>query len=166
LVTVLRGAVLIASTMTVGLIAGLFYAFTVAIMPALRGTDDRTFVTTMQRINVAIVNAWFLVCFVGSLVLMAVAAVLYLPAGHRAVLPWVVAAFVLYLVMFVVTRAVHIPLNNELDAAGPPDRIADIAAARARFEASWVRWNTVRTVASTAALGCLVWALVLYGRAT
>src|SRR6478752_2811705 len=101
-------------------------------MPALRTADDRTFVTTMQRINVAIVNAWFLICFVGSLALLAAAAVVHLPAGHRTVLPWVVAAFVLYLVVFVVTRAINIPLNNQLDAAGPPARIADLAAVRAR----------------------------------
>jgi len=38
---------------------------------------------------------------------------------------------------------------------------------RERFdEARWVRWNNVRTLASTAAFGCLAWALVLFGRAT
>ena len=59
---------------------------------------------------------------------------------------------------------VNVPLNNQLNAAGAPDRIADLAAVRERFEATWVRWNVVRTVASTAAFGCLTWALVLHGR--
>jgi uncharacterized membrane protein len=41
---------------------------------------------------------------------------------------------------------------------------ADLAAVREDYEDPWVVWNAVRTVASTAALGCLVYALVLYGR--
>jgi uncharacterized membrane protein len=57
-----------------------------------------------------------------------------------------------------------VPLNNELAAAGDPDHIADLAGVRERFEASWVRWNIARAVASTAAFGCLIWALVLHGR--
>ena len=43
--------------------------------------------------------------------------------------------------------------------------MADLAAVRERFgEAKWIRWNIVRAVMSTAAFGCLTWALVLYGR--
>jgi hypothetical protein len=41
---------------------------------------------------------------------------------------------------------------------------AALAAVRARFEATWVRWNAIRTVLNTTAFGCLTWALVLAGR--
>ena len=61
--------------------------------------------------------------------------------------------------MLAVTFAVNVPLNNRLNAA-----TGDPAAARAAFEAPWVRWNLVRTVLNTAAFGCLCWALVLHGR--
>jgi uncharacterized membrane protein len=65
----------------------------------------------------------------------------------------------------VATLRVNVPLNDGLKAAGDLDRIADLAAVRERFnEAKWVRWNLARAVATTAALGCLAWALVLYGR--
>jgi uncharacterized membrane protein len=58
-----------------------------------------------------------------------------------------------------------VPLNDAIKAAGDPDRIPDLAAVRERFnEARWVRWNLARAVATTAAFGCLAWALVLYGR--
>jgi uncharacterized membrane protein len=57
-----------------------------------------------------------------------------------------------------------VPLNDQLMAAGEPDRIADFAAVRERFEASWVRWNVARAATNTAAFGLLAWALVLYGR--
>ncbi len=159
-----RGAALVAATITTGLIAGLLYAYACSVMIGLSRTDDRTFVDVMQRINVAIVNGWFLISFFGALVFTAAAAVLHLHGDGRPVLPWIVAALVLYVAALVITIGVNIPLNNALAAAGDPDRIADLAAVRERFEATWVRWNIARAVASTAGLGCLTWALVLYGR--
>ena len=160
-----RGAALVAATIAMGLIAGLLYAYACSVMLALRGTDDRTFIEVMQRINVAILNGWFALSFVGALVLTILAVVLHVFGGGRSVLPWIAAALVLYAAAMVITFRVNVPLNNALDAAGAPARIADPAAVRERFEATWVRWNVVRTVASTAALGCLSWALVLFGRA-
>ncbi|MBH5335854.1 DUF1772 domain-containing protein [Streptomyces pactum] len=162
-----RGGTLIAATVATGLSAGLFHAFACAVMPGLRKAGDRTFVETMQRINVAIVNGWFLATFLGALLLTGAAVVCHLPAGAgRRVLPWLIAALALYLAMFVITVAVNIPLNDELAAAGAVERIADPAAVRERFEAVWVRWNTVRAVLSAAAFACLTWALVLHGRTT
>ena len=79
-------------------------------------------------------------------------------------LPWILAALVLYAVTLAITIRVNIPLNNALEAAGDPDRIADLAAVREHFEATWVRWNALRGLACTAALGCLAWALVVFGR--
>ncbi len=43
-----------------GLLAGLYFGFTVAVMPALHGLGDAAFVDTMKRINVSIVNPVFL----------------------------------------------------------------------------------------------------------
>jgi uncharacterized membrane protein len=162
----MRTAVLVAATLATGLVAGLFYAYSVSVMPGLGRADDRTLVGTMQHINVAIKNGWFLVVFLGALVLAAVAVGLNLGADHRSVLPWTVAGLVLYVITLAVTFRANIPLNDELDAAGAPDRVADLAAVRERFEQAWVRWNIVRTVACTAAFGCLAWALVLHGRIT
>ncbi|WP_231935211.1 anthrone oxygenase family protein [Micromonospora viridifaciens] len=51
----------------------------------------------------------------------------------------------------------NVPLNEQLDRAGPGD---DPAAVRGRFEASWVRWNLARTVTSVAAFGCLIGGLL------
>ena len=77
-------------------------------------------------------------------------------------LPWIAAPFALYLAAFVITIRVHVPLNDEIKAAGDPDRIADLATVRGRFdEARWARWNVVRAVASTVALGFLALALVV-----
>jgi len=163
-----RAISLIAATMSMGLMAGVFGLYAHTVMPGLGRTDDRTFVGAFQAIDRAIINPWFLAGgFVGALVFTALAAVLHLPADWRSVLPWIAVALVLYLAVVVITVGVNVPLNDAIKAAGDPDRIADLAMVRERFdEARWVRWNNVRAVASTAAFGCLAWALVLFGRTT
>jgi uncharacterized membrane protein len=149
------------ATLGFGLMAGLFYAFAVAVMPALRGVDDRAFVDVMRRINRAILNRWFLSVYVGVLLPVVAAAALHVPAGGRAVLPWVLAGLLLYLVVFVITGGVNVPLNNRLDAAGDPAALTDPVAVRRSFEATWVRWNVVRALTSTGAFACLVVALLV-----
>lgn len=155
------GATLVAATITTGLMAGLFAAFSYAVMPGLAKAGDLAFVDGMQRINVAILNGWFGVCFGGALVFPIVAALLH---RGRPALPWIAAGLIFYVLTLVVTMAVNVPLNNRLLAAGDPARIGDLAAVREQFEAAWVRWNVVRTVLCTAGFGCLSWALVLHGR--
>jgi uncharacterized membrane protein len=164
-----RVAALVAATITTGLMAGLFYVFAHAVMPGLGRTDNRTFVGAFQSIDKAITNGnpWFLATFLGALAFTGLAAALHLREDGRSLLPWIVAALVLYLLAFVITISVNVPLNNDIKAAGDPDRITDLAAVRERFdEAKWVRWNIVRAITSTAAFGCLTWALVLHGRTT
>lgn len=159
-----RTLVLVAATVTCGLTAGLFYAYACSVMPALARVEDRTFIEVMQRVNVAILNGWFVLGFVGALLTTAAAVALHLPSDGHDVLPATIAALVLYVAMIGVTRSVNIPLNDELAAAGTPQRIADPAGVRGRFEARWVRFNVVRALLSTAALGFLAWALVLNGQ--
>jgi uncharacterized membrane protein len=159
----LRALSLLAATMLTGAMTGVFGIYANAIMPGLRATDDRTFVGAFQSIDRAIINPAFMFAFLGALVFSAAAAGLH--AGERSVLWWVAAAFALYLAVVVITLAINVPLNDALKAAGDPDQIADLAAARDRFdEARWVAWNIVRTILSAAAFACLAWALVAYGR--
>jgi uncharacterized membrane protein len=159
---------LLPATVTMGLIAGFFYAWDVSVMPGLARLDDRTFVGTFQALDRAMMmNPLFMLAFMGALGFTGVAAVLYRRDDDHSVLPWVAVAFGLYLATFVITMAIHEPLNHVLRAAGDPDRIANPAAVRDAFhETRWIAWNIVRTIATTAAFGCLAWALVRHGRAT
>lgn len=162
----LQAVSLVAAALAVGLMAGVFFGYAVAVMPGLGRTDDRTFVGAFQAMDRAIMTPLFLAVFVGALLLTGLAAALHLSGDAQAVLPWVLGAFVLYLATFAITIRVNVPLNNAIKAAGDSDRI-DPAAVRAQFgEGKWVRWNIVRTVLTTAALGCLVWALAVFGRIT
>lgn len=155
---------LLAATVSMGLIAGLFYAFSCAVMVGLQRADDRTLVGAMQSIN-ANLSGWFAISFLGAPVLPAATAALHLGDDSQPVLVWIVAALVLYATTFVITIAVNVPLNNALAAAGEPDSVADLARVRQRFEAKWVRWNIARALTSTAAFGCLTYALLLRGAA-
>ncbi len=109
----LRTGALIAATVAMALLAGLFYTFAMSVMVGLRRTDDRTFVTAMQWINATITNGCFAISFFGSVVLSAFAAVLHLGGDGRPVVPWIVAALVSYVATFVITMAVNVPLNNQ-----------------------------------------------------
>jgi uncharacterized membrane protein len=163
--TTLRVISLLGATITMGLVAGVFALFAHTIMPGLRSTDDRTFVAAFQSIDRAIINPWFMTtAFLGAL-LFTIAAVL-LNLG-RATLPWIAVALALYVVAFIVTVAVNVPLNDAIKTAGNPDQIHDLAGVRERFnESRWAVWNTLRVVTLTGAFTCLAWALALYGRST
>lgn len=158
-----RLASLIAATITTGLMAGLFFAFDVSVMPALKRSDDRTFIQVMQRINIAIVNGWFLVCFLGSLIFTGLALALHLASDGGAAVGPLVGALVAYVLQLTLTGRVNIPLNNALEQAGPVERMADPAIIRQAFESRWVPANRWRTLLCTIALGCLAWALLLNG---
>jgi uncharacterized membrane protein len=150
--TTFSGVVLVAALVAAGLIAGLFYAYACSVMPGLARGDDKTFVEAMRGINVAIINPVFMLTFLGAPLLAGVA--VFLNLGSRS-LPWVIAGFVCLVAMLLITGALNIPLNNALENGGD-----DYAAVRARFETAWVRWNVLRTLASTAGFGCLVAAVL------
>ncbi|MFB7619642.1 DUF1772 domain-containing protein [Kitasatospora sp. NPDC056181] len=159
------GPLLATATVAMGLMAGLFFAFDVSVMPGLAKGDDRTYVTAMQNINKAIENGLFGLVFVGAFAVTGAAAYFLYRAGHRTTALWAGAATLLYVAALVVTMGVNIPLNNELAQAGDPSQIADFAAVRTRFESTWVATNMLRTAFCTAGLAALIRALLLHARA-
>jgi uncharacterized membrane protein len=158
------GVVLVAAALTTGLVAGVFVLYAHTIMPGLHKTDDRTFVGAFQAIDRAIINPWFMTCFFGALILNALAAVLHFEAGARGALPLIAVAFVLYLVVVIITLAVNVPLNNAIKAAGDPGRIDATQVRRDFRESRWHAFNLIRVVLNTTSFGLLLVALILYGR--
>ncbi len=161
----LQAVTLLAAALATGLMAGVFWLYGHTIMPGLGRTDDRTFVGAFQAIDRAIINPVFMAAFFGAPVLTALAGALQLGDDGGSVLPWIVAALILYLVLVAITLTVNVPKNDEIKAAGDPDSI-DVAAVRRGFdEPRWIRVNRVRVLLNLVAFGCLLWALVEYGRA-
>jgi uncharacterized membrane protein len=121
-----------------GLLAGIYVAFVVAVMPALRGLSDDTFVRVMNRINVVIVNPAFLTLFLGAPVLAVI-----LAAARRD--PFTIAAAVAAVIAVVITIAVNVPLNDALADGGTRDT----------YESPWVLWHYFRSGAATVAFALL-----------
>jgi uncharacterized membrane protein len=117
-----------------GLLAGIYLAFVVAVMPSLHGLPDDTFVRVMTRINIVIVNPVFLTLFLG-----APALAVLLAAVRRD--PLTVAAGVAAVIAVVITVAVNVPLNDALAEGG----------SRGAFESPWALWHYVRTAAAATA---------------
>jgi uncharacterized membrane protein len=137
------------ATILLGLSAGLFAAFSYAVMPGLRRTDDATFVSAMRAINVAILNPVFGLVFVGAGVAAAAAVAAAWGSDARS---WLLAGLALHVLgAFVVTGVVNVPLNDALEAG--TDRAEQL---RAAFENRWVIANHVRSVLTTASFACLV----------
>ena len=159
----LRLAALVAATLATGLIAGVFYAYAISVMPALNRTDDRAMIDVMQKINVVIINPWFMIGFLGTVGFTLLAAVLHLGKEHRTTLIWVGVALALNVIAFAVTSGLNVPLNDQLAAAGDPAQIGDLAAVRADYESAWVRWNTLRAILHTLAFLVLTGAVFVAG---
>jgi uncharacterized membrane protein len=129
-----------------GLVGGVFFVFSVAIMPAFARLPERHGVAVMQTINVTIVRAPFITAFIGTALLCA-AQVVLAPTDVLGV-----AGAALYVVGGLgVTMALNVPLNNRLTAvdADAPDAFWGVYARR------WTVWNHVRTAACLAAAALL-----------
>ncbi|MET9601816.1 MULTISPECIES: DUF1772 domain-containing protein [unclassified Streptomyces] len=156
-----QSVTLVAATVGTGLMAGLYFAFDISVMPGLGRGDDHTYVTAMRNINDAIDNGLFGLLFLGAFLATGLAATQQQRGGRPDAARWGWIAFALYGLSLAVTALVNIPLNNQLARAG-----ADAGAARTRFGGRWSTGNLVRTLACTAALAALGRALTLHGRAS
>lgn len=154
---------LAASIITTGLTAGVFVDWSNAVLPGLREVDDRTFVTSFQALDAAIVNPLFTgVLFTGSLVCTGLALLLHLRPVPRPALGWFGLALAGCVATWAITFGIHEPLNQTVRTLGELAGDADFAAARAELdETRWTAWNTVRAATSTFAFGCLTVAAVL-----
>ncbi|MFJ1642123.1 DUF1772 domain-containing protein [Streptomyces sp. NPDC088256] len=160
------GTLLVMSVIAVGLMAGLFFAFDVSVMPGLARTGDRVYAEAMQNFNQVIDGSGlFALIFLGALAVTVAVAVVEYRGGRRRVALWAGGAAALYAVALLVTFFVNIPLNNELAAIGDPANAGDLSVV-GRFKGLWETTNIMRTLLCTAALGCLAHCLKLYGRST
>jgi uncharacterized membrane protein len=141
-----------------GLMAGLFFAFSAAVMPALRQLAPSGGIAAMQAINRAILNPNFLLVFMGTTVVAAALAVTALWTWDDGGAELRLAGGLSYVIgVFLLTAAYHVPRNNALDQVAADDPAPE--SKWATYLAEWVPWNHVRTLASLASLVLFVVAL-------
>ncbi len=142
-----------------GLMAGIYFAFSVFIMQSLNTLSSLQAAQAMNAINDVIVNTLFLPLFFGSTLWYAGLMVWTFSdwQGDRSLM--VLAAATLYIVgMFAVTAFGNVPLNNRLKAQAKHD--AALQSYWGEYQEAWTRLNHLRTVSCMAACALLTLALI------
>lgn len=151
-------AATLATALGCGLVAGVFFAFSSFVMPALKRLAPAQGVAAMQSINILAVTLAFMTALFGTgAACLGLAAWTVISSDGRTT-ALVLAGGVLYLIGTVgVTIACNVPLNNRLAKLHPQS--AEAAGLWCRYLARWTTWNHVRTAAALAAAGALTIAL-------
>ena len=148
----------VATTVGCGIMAGLFFAFSVFMMRAFDRLPAAQGITAMQSTNKTIVTPLFILTFVGTAVLCAVLGVLSLFRLDQPESKWILAGAALYIVgVILLTGGYHIPRNDKLDTFDP--ETAEAARYWTTFVRDWTLWNHVRLVSSVGAMISFVMAV-------
>ncbi|MGH2991440.1 MAG: DUF1772 domain-containing protein [Solirubrobacterales bacterium] len=141
-----------------GLAAGVFFAFSTFVMPALGRVPASQGIAAMQSINVKAINPWFMGALFGTAAVALAVFVAALVDLGEDYSPYLLAGAALYLVgVIAVTIAFNVPRNNALARLDPDS--PESAGYWARYLDEWTRWNHVRTVAPLVAAGLVTAAL-------
>ena len=142
-----------------GLVAGVFFAFSTFVMPALARLPPEQGIAAMQAINVAAINRWLMGALFGTAAACLLLAVSSLTGWNAPGAGLRLGGSALYLLGAVlVTAACNVPRNQAL-ALLPPDG-AEAATVWLRFLSEWTAWNHVRGAAAFLAAGALTLALL------
>lgn len=149
---------LIIATLFSGLIAGLFYAWSISVTPGIGRINDESYLRAFQSMNRAIINPLFLIAFMGLVVLLIFLSYLYYSNPLTTQFWFILFAAALYIGgVMLITIAGNIPLNNSLEALTIETMSTEqMVAFRAAFENKWNRLNTIRTVSSSASFLLLI----------
>lgn len=146
------------SALGCGLIAGVFFAFSVFVMSGLARLPAAQGMTAMQSINITVINPLFMTVFMGTTLSCLVLGVTSLLHWNQPGAAFLLAGALLYVVgTFGVTAAFNVPLNDALAGAKPGT--AEGAQLWSNYLTVWVLWNHVRTVAALAATAAFILAL-------
>lgn len=156
--------VLILATLLCSLVAGFVFAFACVAMPGIGGLNDREFIQAFQVIDRVIQNnqPLFLLVWVGSVVAIAVSALLGVRQLEGVDRMLLIIAGIVYLVgVQLPTITVNVPLNSQLQTVDVQtmDETA-LTEARKNFEPRWNRWNIIRTVIATMTSALLIFLLL------
>ncbi len=138
-----------------GIMAGIYFAFSVFIMKSLAELPAIHAAQTMNKINTVIIKSLFLPMFIGTTVTHAGLLVWSLINWQGEPSLWVViAAITLVLGMFVVTVIGNVPLNNQLQQSVDTD--SKLVETWQLYLKQWTRFNHLRTISCISAFFCLI----------
>ena len=138
-----------ASLVLTGLSAGLFYAWSVSVIPGTQKVENLTYLNSMQSINREILNPAFFLVFFGSLIMLLCST--YFTYKVSAAGFWFLfTATLIYLIGTIgVTGLGNVPLNNELQELKLGELSNQkIAEFRQYYESRWNKLHTIRMLFS------------------
>jgi uncharacterized membrane protein len=131
------------ATLLLGILCGVFAAFTLDVVPALQQVDAVTYANMQQHLNQTPRNLGFAVLFFGATLFPFVSAGMAAWKSQRRVaLYWLIIALVHFIGVYWVSIVINIPLHQEMlgwNLAAPP---ADWQSSRE----SWANGNLIRTL--------------------
>jgi uncharacterized membrane protein len=141
-----------------GLAAGVFFAFSTFVMPALARLQPAQGIVAMQSINITAINPLFMTALFGTTAICLFLSVASLLKWHPFSSSYVLVGGLLYLIgTILVTIVFNVPLNDALAKVDPSS--AEGAKLWASYLTNWTAWNHVRTVAALAAAGAFIRAI-------
>ncbi len=146
----MRNASLYVSILLSGLTGGLMFGWAVSVLPGLRSVADSTYVSTMQNVNREIINPGFVIPFIITPFILAIASLVHFRTGQPR-RGWILAAAGATYVIGVlgITGLGNVPLNDALDDFELGTATVEaISARRHSYEDPWNRWHYLRTAAS------------------
>jgi uncharacterized membrane protein len=153
---------LFAAVVLTGLSAGLFYAWSVSVIPGTLKIQDSTYLETMQSINRGILNPRFFLIFFGSLICLGIASALEFQNSKPAFY-LLLASTLIYLVGTLgVTGMGNVPLNDQLEVLNLKEMNLDqLSEFREHYELKWNKFHLIRTICAVLAFALSVGALII-----
>jgi uncharacterized membrane protein len=160
-----KSIVLLGAVVLTGLSAGLFYAWTVSVIPGTKMVKDVTYLETMQSINKAILNPAFFLIFFGSIVLLSIASI-YEFNTNKLAFGFILGSSITYLVGTIgVTGLGNVPLNDQLEILKIVEMGSEkIIEFRKYYESNWNRLHLFRTVFAVISFILAVLALIMQSK--
>ncbi|HEY9620897.1 MAG TPA: anthrone oxygenase family protein [Crinalium sp.] len=145
-----RFPLILVAALGCGLNAGVFFAFSTFVMPALARLQLPQGIAAMQSINITAINPLFMLALFGTAFACLFLAIAVLFKWQQPSDFYLLAGSLLYLVgAITVTIALNVPLNDALAIVKPDS--PEGATLWAKYLTNWTFWNHIRTITSLAA---------------
>ena len=156
---------LFGSVLLTGLSAGLFFAWSVSVIPGTQKVTDATYLEAMQSINRAILNVPFFLIFIGSIVFLSVASVYQYHESNITFWLLLVSSIFYLLGTVGITGLGNVPLNDQLNMLKLAEMDSGkMAEFRKFYETNWNKLHLIRTIFAVASFVVAVLAILLYSK--
>lgn len=154
--------IMLISLLLLALMAGLFFSWTVSVIPGLAKLEDKSYLEAMQSLNRAILNPAFFVVFLGSIVALPLVTFFEYKSGTNKRFYLLMIASLIYLIGSVgVTFLGNVPINNQLEVLDISTMKSEqLKSFRSGFESKWNTLNLIRTISSATAFGLFLFAIL------